>query len=394
MSLFKRPLLTQLIHLHITFEIKMTIKGLWNYIAKNCPHICEEIPQSNLTGHRIAIDAGTWLYPIRAIASKDVIQRTDVLRYEPDNGEIDRIWMTKVLIYLLDMLERGITPVLCFDGKSPSAKNATSIKRDDDRRVRQEKLNLIRSKGDLLFTAVDLVEARKLMYNLSYVPRESSRNMREFLYGIGVPCLQGSDGVEAERVASVMVTLGIAAACYSADSDCFAHKSHILIRGKGKDLYNSSGFQVPSFNIVRLNRLLAHLELKFSQFVDLCIMAGCDYNANMKGISFCKSLPLIRTHMSLEYLPSKYDTTCLNIETCRDMFKHEELCDLIDEYDSVTFDFQVDIEECCSETLRMFCINDYSERMTRLQRGYITPSDYHHPNVDPVCENGIILIVI
>jgi flap endonuclease-1 len=37
-----------------------------------------------------------------------------------------------------------------------------------------------------------------------------------------------------------------------------------------------------------------------SQFIDLCIMCGCDYASNIRGIGAVRALNLIKQHGSLE----------------------------------------------------------------------------------------------
>jgi len=49
-----------------------------------------------------------------------------------------------------------------------------------------------------------------------------------------------------------------------------------------------------------LSVLLAELEVTMEQFIDVCIMCGCDYANNIRGIGAVRALALIKQHGSIE----------------------------------------------------------------------------------------------
>jgi flap endonuclease-1 len=51
---------------------------------------------------------------------------------------------------------------------------------------------------------------------------------------------------------------------------------------------------------IDLSVLLPELELSMDQFIDLCIMCGCDYASNIRGIGAVRALSLIKQHGSIE----------------------------------------------------------------------------------------------
>jgi 5'-3' exonuclease len=51
---------------------------------------------------------------------------------------------------------------------------------------------------------------------------------------------------------------------------------------------------------IDLSVLLSELELSMEQFIDLCIMCGCDYASNIRGIGAVRALALIKQHGSIE----------------------------------------------------------------------------------------------
>lgn len=46
--------------------------------------------------------------------------------------------------------------------------------------------------------------------------------------------------------------------------------------------------------------ILQELELDMDKFIDLCIMCGCDYANNIRGIGAVRALSLIKQHGSIE----------------------------------------------------------------------------------------------
>ena len=51
---------------------------------------------------------------------------------------------------------------------------------------------------------------------------------------------------------------------------------------------------------IDLEVMLQELELSMDKFIDLCIMCGCDYANNIRGIGAVRALSLIKQHGSVE----------------------------------------------------------------------------------------------
>jgi len=60
---------------------------------------------------------------------------------------------------------------------------------------------------------------------------------------------------------------------------------------------SSKKIPVMEFDIAKV---LEELELTMDQFIDLCILCGCDYCDSIKGIGGQTALKLIRQHGSIE----------------------------------------------------------------------------------------------
>lgn len=51
---------------------------------------------------------------------------------------------------------------------------------------------------------------------------------------------------------------------------------------------------------IKLSALLSSLELSYDQFVDFCILCGCDYSSKIAGIGPVKALAMIKKQGSIE----------------------------------------------------------------------------------------------
>ena len=72
-----------------------------------------------------------------------------------------------------------------------------------------------------------------------------------------------------------------------------------------------------------LKRVLEGLDLSMDQFIDLCILCGCDYCDSIKGIGPTTALKLVREHGSLEKVVS-FLTSSDNKYVIPDNFPYKE----------------------------------------------------------------------
>lgn len=65
---------------------------------------------------------------------------------------------------------------------------------------------------------------------------------------------------------------------------------------------------------ISLLEVLDGFQIEIEQFIDLCILLGCDYTGTIKGVGPSTALDLIKSHHSIEniieYLKSKGNGTC------------------------------------------------------------------------------------
>ena len=111
---------------------------------------------------------------------------------------------------------------------------------------------------------------------------------------LGVPYLCAPH--EADGLLACLYRNGYISAVVSEDRDMLVHGVNLLICGLIDAGLRGSG----SVMVFRLDETLSGLKLTMGQFVDLCILMGCDYCTKLSGIAAGKGLPLVRYHGSLK----------------------------------------------------------------------------------------------
>lgn len=88
---------------------------------------------------------------------------------------------------------------------------------------------------------------------------------------------------------------GLVYAVCSEDLDCLVFGTPRMLKGFPSQNSNSE-----TVNEINLENILNNIDISYSQFIDICILAGCDYSKGIKGIGVFKSLSLIKDHENIE----------------------------------------------------------------------------------------------
>jgi 5'-3' exonuclease len=106
----------------------------------------------------------------------------------------------------------------------------------------------------------------------------------------GIPVLVAQHDSEASCAA--MCASGQVAAVISEDMDTLAFGSAVLLRDCRPQRRLATE--------IRLEVILDRLKLSYEQFVDVCILLGCDFSQAWRAVSHKDALPLIQEHGSIE----------------------------------------------------------------------------------------------
>ncbi|VUZ43386.1 unnamed protein product [Hymenolepis diminuta] len=191
------------------------------------------------------------------------------------------------------MLENGLKPVYVFEGKPPNLKAGELAKRTERREENAKELSKAEEIGD-----AETVE--KYARRLVKVTPQHNEDCKKLLRLMGVPVVEAPG--EAEAQCAALAKSGKVYAVGTEDMDALAFGAPVLLR----HLTFSEARKLPiqEFN---LQTILASMDLTMQQFVDLCIMLGCDYCETIRGIGPKKSVELIQRYKSIDALLENLD---------------------------------------------------------------------------------------
>jgi flap endonuclease-1 len=239
-------------------------------------------------GRKVAIDASMSLYSFL------VAVRSDGQQLMNETGETTSHLMG--LFYrTLRIVDNGIKPLYVFDGAPPKLKSGELAKRFQRKSEAQEMHEEAKETG----TAED---AEKFSRRTVKVTREHNEEARRLLKLMGVPYIIAP--TEAEAQCAVLARAGKVYAAASEDMDTLTFNSPVLLR----HLTFSEQRKEP-IQEIHLDRVLEGLEMDLNQFIDLCILLGCDYVDPVKGIGPKVALDLIRKHKTLENVVAEIEKT-------------------------------------------------------------------------------------
>ncbi|KAI5071374.1 hypothetical protein GOP47_0013625 [Adiantum capillus-veneris] len=261
-------------------SITMGIKGLTKLLADHAPRCMVERNFDSYSGRKVAIDASMSIYQFLIVVGR---KGTTTLTNEA--GEVTS-HLQGMFTRTIRLLEAGIKPLYIFDGSPPEMKKNEIMKRTLRRDSAIAGLNAALENGHN-------AEVEKYSKRIVKVTKQQNEDCRRLLQLMGVPSLQAPGEAEAECAA--LCKLGKVYAVSSEDMDALTFGSPKLLRY----LLTPASRNLSVLEL-DLSMALDHLDLSMDQFVDVCILCGCDYCDTIKGIGPQKALKLVRQHGDLE----------------------------------------------------------------------------------------------
>ncbi|XP_040912078.1 probable flap endonuclease 1 homolog isoform X2 [Toxotes jaculatrix] len=173
--------------------------------------------------------------------------------------------LTGLFFRTLTFLEHDIKPVFVFDGKPPGEKKTVL-----EKRAKAAGWSSTNHTGTASAQTKDCLHLLKLL---------------------GVPFIQAPGDGEAH--CAQLVRAGTVDAVASEDMDTLPFGANILIR----QLNAKRDSEVIEYS---LPKLLEKLQISHEEFVDLCILLGCDYCDKIAGLGPKRALMLIQKHRTIE----------------------------------------------------------------------------------------------
>ncbi|KAL5138572.1 Flap endonuclease 1 [Glycine soja] len=265
----------------------MGIKGLTKLLADNAPKSMKENKFESYFGRKIAIDASMSIYQFLIVVGRS---GTEMLTNEA--GEVTS-HLQGMFSRTIRLLEAGIKPVYVFDGKPPDLKKQELAKRYSKRAEATEDLS------EALETA-NKEDIEKFSKRTVKVTKQHNDDCKRLLRLMGVPVVEAPSEAEAQCAALckagkassyLLCVYGVA----SEDMDSLTFGAPKFLR----HLMDPSSKKIPVMEF-EVAKILEELNMTMDQFIDLCILSGCDYCDSIRGIGGLTALKLIRQHGSIE----------------------------------------------------------------------------------------------
>ena len=261
----------------------MGVKCLLKFINET-PELIQNVDNSKYKFKRIAIDISILIYKII------ITVRNTGADYINQKGEITT-HILGLFNKTIELLNYNIIPVYIFDGKPPNIKNKTIENRKQIRKKALEKLEQAITDEDKI----------KYFKRSSTISKEQWDQCKELLELMGVPYIIAPE--EADSQCAYLAKVGLVDGVLTEDMD-------ILTFGSTKIIRNLTSHKVPTTEI-NLDNLLNHLNLNQDEFIDFCILLGCDY---------CNGISEYKPNIIFEYF-SKYK----NIEKTLQLMKNDNM---------------------------------------------------------------------
>lgn len=196
---------------------------------------------------------------------------------------------------ILQFLENGITPIIVFDGKAPDIKNKTHTKRRNIKDTANKKLKEISDT-----TSTEYIKFFKQTFSPK---KEDFIEVQIMLDLMGIPYIVAPG--EADVVLAWLTThydkhgnlfaMGIC----SEDSDMLVHGAPYLFKDMFSAMNKSSENQV-QVTVISLQKTLDKMDVTMEQFIDLCVLMGCDFSERIKNVGPVAVYSLIQSKKNIK----------------------------------------------------------------------------------------------
>eukprot|EP00808_Paulinella_micropora_P032048 g41813.t1 len=284
----------------------MGIKGLMQLISDNAPNAIKEQEMKSYFGRIVAIDASMSIYQfliaVRTGSNDQMLTN--------EKGEVTS-HLQGFFYRTIRMLENGVKPVYVFDGKPPTLKSVELEKRKERREAAEGKLEEAKD-------AENQEDQNKFKRQLVKVTKEQNDDCKKLLRLMGIPVVEAP--CEAEAQAAELCRGGAVYATATEDMDALTFGTKKLLR----NMTSAASRKLPIVE-VDLDKVLSEMGLNMEEFIDLCILCGCDYTVKIPGIGPHKALTHIKKYKSIENMLAKMDKSKTKIP---EHFMHSEAKEL------------------------------------------------------------------
>ncbi len=321
----------------------MGIKNFHKFLRKHSPELYQEVSLAQFAHKTIAIDINIYLY-----------------KYKSTHKER---WLNMLFMLLLLLKKHQIQCVCVYDTKAPAEKNARKAERRQRKKNAEDKileiqealqlyyadntvspilLEISAKKGGKLkkilniqpdYVDIPLIhqEMSILSNQIVNITRQDVEVSKQLLTLMGIPHYN-ADG-EAETLCAYLCCHRQVDAVLSDDTDVLVYGTPFFITKLNTRTEKCIVLEPP--------KILESLGLTPTQFTDLCIMSGTDYNDNMPNIGNEKAYNLLLKYKNIEGIERErpdLPSECLNYTRIREIFQPPST---LSSYDTTNYPIQL-----------------------------------------------------
>jgi flap endonuclease-1 len=257
----------------------MGIKNLNSFLEKHAKLAITEQNLSRYKNKKVAIDTSIFLYKFKY------------------SGKFLESFVNQV--YHFSRFD--ITPIYVFDGAPPKEKqDVLDSRKEHKQKILQKVEELEEEINKLTIDQEDLrkeleIQIKQTQRKCINITREDVDNLKKVFNIMGVKYIQAN--CEADLVCCKLFKNGEVDTCLSNDMDFLPSGCGILLRN-----YNNSN-KVLEYN---LKYILQILNFTYEQFVDFCILCGCDYTCKIPKLGSETAYKYIKAHGNIETVLELY----------------------------------------------------------------------------------------
>lgn len=236
----------------------MGVKKLLTFLNNYENLICEK-KISDYRGTKIAIDISLLLYKL-VIGVRNT--GSDIINNQGDSVTHILGLFNKIIL----LLRHKIVPIFVFDGKASKLKDYVINER------KKQKINSLNKLKD----ATGEQDKIKYFKKSFYITKKELDQCRELFDLMGIPYINAPE--EADSQCAYLAREGLVDGVYTDDMDILTFGSPMII----KNLISMKNKPVE----INLNKILETLMLSYDEFIDFCILLGCDYSNGISNINY------------------------------------------------------------------------------------------------------------
>jgi len=191
------------------------------------------------------------------------------------------------------------------------------------------------------------------------VTKEQNEQAKTLLRLMGLPIVEAPG--EAEACCAGLAKAGKVYAAVTEDADCLTFGTPLLVR----NLLAAESAKKQIFE-VNLNIALQQLGVTMDQFIDFCILSGCDYCETIRGVGPSTAIKLLMQHGSIEKVIENLDPEKSPVpgrfpyQEARELFREAECVD--------TTNLQFEWKDPDWDALKKYLVEENQFSEERVQR--------------------------